>query len=81
MTETASLGISAAAVRARRYRRRRKSGVRCVRIRLSEEVIAALVEDGFLAQDRRDNDAIERAFYELLNAARRAGVSAEARKA
>jgi len=50
--------------------------VRCVRIRLREQAIAALVEDGFLPQDSRDNDAIERAFYALLNAARRAGVTA-----
>jgi hypothetical protein len=62
-------------MRSRRYRQRRKKGVRCARIRLSEQAIAALVEDGFLPRDKRDNDAIERAFYAVLNAARRAGVT------
>ena len=76
MIRTPTQPVSAATARARRYRQRRKNGVRCVRIRLSEQVIAALVEDGFLPQDSRDNDAIERAFYALLNAARRAGVTA-----
>jgi hypothetical protein len=75
MTTTPS-PVSTGAARARRYRQRRKNGVRCVRIRLSEQAIAALVEDGFLPRDKRDNDAIERAFYGLLNAARRAGVTA-----
>jgi hypothetical protein len=68
--------VSAGAARTRRYRQRQKQGVRCARIRLSEQAIAALVEDGFLPRDKRDDDAIERAFYGLLNAARRVGVSA-----
>ena len=76
MTTTPTQPVSTVADRARRYRQRRKNGVRCVRIRLSEQVIAALVEDGFLPQDMRDHAAIERAFYALLNAARRAGVTA-----
>jgi hypothetical protein len=77
MTETTTPPVSAAAMRSRRYRQRRKNGVRCVRIRLSEKAIAALVEDGFLPQDQRDDEAaIECAFYGLLNAARRAGVMA-----
>jgi len=76
MTTTPTSPASTAAARAWRYRRRRKNGVRCARIRLSEQAIAALVQDGFLPQDRRDNEAVERAFYALLNAARRAGAPA-----
>ena len=50
--------------------------MRCVRIRLSEQTIAAFVEDGFLRSDTHEQADIERAFYALLNAARRAGVAA-----
>jgi hypothetical protein len=41
---------TAAAIRARRYRSRKRNGVRCILIRVSEPAIAALVEGGFLAQ-------------------------------
>ena len=68
--------VSTGAARTRRYRERRKRGVRCARIRLSQQAIAALVEDGFLPRDKCDDEAIERALYGLLNAARRAGISA-----
>jgi hypothetical protein len=63
---------SAGALRTRRYRARRRNGVRCFRIRFSEPAIHALVEEGFLRPDEtRDNAAVERSFYELLNAWRR----------
>jgi hypothetical protein len=63
-----------AALRQRRYRARRKDGVRCVRIRVSEPAINALVEGGFLAAGPCQDADIERAIYGLLNAARAAGV-------
>jgi hypothetical protein len=63
---------SAGALRTRRYRARRKNGLRCFRVRFSEPAIQALVEEGFLRQhERSDNAAVERSVYELLNAWRR----------
>lgn len=64
------------AIRARRYRERLKNGVRCVQVRFSKQAIAAMVEGGFLDPDKLAPADIERAFYALLNAARRAGVAA-----
>jgi hypothetical protein len=63
---------SAGALRTRRYRARRRNGVRCFRIRFSEPAIQALVEEGFLRRDETSNNAaIEGWVYELLNAWRR----------
>jgi hypothetical protein len=74
---TPSLG----AIRARRYRDRRKDGIRCARIRFSQQALATLVEGGFLpAAESQDNAAIERAVYGLLNAwHQRAVLSGQAR--
>jgi hypothetical protein len=62
MTMTPTSPVCTGAARARRYRQRRKNGVRCVRIRLSEQTIAAFVEDGFLRSDTHEQADIERAF-------------------
>jgi hypothetical protein len=70
MTTPPTSRVSTGATRARRYCQRRKNAP----ARSGAQAIAAFVEGG-LPQDKRDNDAIERAFYELLNAARCAGVS------
>jgi hypothetical protein len=58
----------------RRYRARRKDGVRCVRIRMSDQALQALVEGGFLAAGRHHDADVERAIYGLLNMAHSAGL-------
>jgi hypothetical protein len=65
------------AMRTRRYRERRKQGVRCcVQIKFTEQAIRAMVESGFLEPSKLGQRDIELGFYALLNAARRAGVTA-----
>jgi hypothetical protein len=65
---------SPGAIRQRRLRDRRKDGVRCVTVRMSEPAIKALVEGGFLAAGPCQDADIEKALYAMLNAARAAGV-------
>jgi len=49
-----------AAERMRAYRTRRRNGLRCVRILLHETEIDALIEKGFLKQERRHHsDAVQ----------------------
>jgi hypothetical protein len=60
--------LSSGAIRAERYRERRKNGTRCVRIRMSEAAIRFLVERGFLAGGRCQDKDIEAAIYGMLNA-------------
>jgi hypothetical protein len=75
MTETETHNPpSPVAIRMRRYRERRKQGVRCVQIKLTDHAIRAMVENGFLEPGRLGQRDIELGFYALLNAARRAGV-------
>ncbi len=64
-------------MRTRRYRKRKKEGIRCARIRMGEAAIRFLVEGSFLAANSRPNVDmdIERAPYALFNAAKNAGVS------
>jgi hypothetical protein len=70
----ATTTLSPGAIRARRYRERKKDSIRCVQIRISPPAIKALVEGGFLAAGPCQDADIERAIYALLNAARAAGV-------
>jgi hypothetical protein len=67
--------MTAGAARARRYRLRKNKGARCVTLRLTDAVFRALVLDGFLAADWRSDRDVERAFFDLYNAARAAGVT------
>ena len=58
---------SAAAERMRRHRERRRDGLRCLTIELRVTEIDALVRNGFLKGDaRNDPYAIEVALYEFL---------------
>ena len=51
----------------RRHRERRREGLRCVTIELRETEIDALVRNGFLKTDaRNDLRSIEMALYEFL---------------
>jgi hypothetical protein len=58
---------SAAAERMRRHRERRREGLRCLTVELREQEIDALVRNGFLKADtRNDPYSIEMALYEFL---------------
>ena len=49
-----------AAERMRAHRKRRRNGLRCVRILLHETEIDSLIEKGILKQERRhDSDAVQ----------------------
>ena len=59
---------SAAALRMRRYRERRRDGLRCMTIELRETEICALIREGLLNNDaRNDLSSIKRAFYAFLD--------------
>ena len=63
----ASATRSAAAERMRRYRERRRDGLRCLTIELRETEIEALARNVFLKTDaRNDLRLIELALYEFL---------------
>jgi hypothetical protein len=65
---TAAPASSGSARRMRRHRARKKQGVRCFQIRVSNETLDVFVRRGYLSQTRRqDPDAIEAAFYALCN--------------
>jgi hypothetical protein len=68
--------MTASAIRSRRYRARKAQRIRCFRLRLRDTVIAALIADGFLPPDWRNDVDVEHAFYALIYAARAAGVTA-----
>jgi hypothetical protein len=74
MDASTSATLSPDAIRAKRYRDRRKEGIRCIRIRISPQAVKALTDLGWLSACRDTDADIERAFYALLNAAHRAGV-------
>jgi hypothetical protein len=59
---------SAAALRMRRHRERRKDGLQCVIIELRETEVTALIRKGFLKEDvRNDRRAVKSAFYGFLD--------------
>jgi hypothetical protein len=59
---------SAAALRMRRHRERRRDGLRCLTIELRETEVAELVRQGFLQKDaRNDPQALSNAFYRFLD--------------
>jgi hypothetical protein len=61
---------TAAAERMRRHRQRRRDGLRCLIIELRETEIDALISDGLLAaEDRQDYDSLQSAFYSFLDGA------------
>ena len=63
-----TLAISAAALRMRLHRKRRKVGLRCVTIELRETEVTALIRTGFLREDMRNNlRAVKSAFYGFLD--------------
>jgi 3'-phosphoadenosine 5'-phosphosulfate sulfotransferase (PAPS reductase)/FAD synthetase len=71
---------STGAARAKRYRERKKDGTWCVRIRMTEPAAKALAEMGFMSQGQLKDADVERAIYGLLNAARKAGLTATAER-
>ena len=65
---TTATTISAAAKRMRLHRERRSLGLRCLTIMVQETEIDALVREGFLNSDtRNDPNAICAALYELFD--------------
>lgn len=56
------------AIRSKRYRSRRKAGVRVVRIRVSAELLRALQDHGFLPAGQSGAVEIEAAVYAMANA-------------
>jgi hypothetical protein len=65
---TAPVTRTAAAERMRRYRQRRRDGLRCLMIELRETEIDALISNGLLAaEDRQDYDSLQSAFYSFLD--------------
>ena len=66
--DSRSTALSAAALRMRRHRERRRDGLRCLTIELRETEIDALIRKGFLKTDtRNDTSAIIDALYALLD--------------
>lgn len=68
-SETASSSPSSpAALRMRRFRERRRDGLRCVTIELRETEVTALIRKGLLRDEaRNDLPAVTRAFYGFLD--------------
>ena len=61
---------SAAAERMRRHRQRRRDGLRCFMIELRETEIDALIRQGLLeAENRNDCDSVQSALYAFLDRA------------
>jgi hypothetical protein len=59
---------SAAALRMRRHRERRRDGLRCMTIELRETEVRALIWKGFLSEGaRNDRRAVISAFYRFLD--------------
>jgi hypothetical protein len=55
-------GSRSSTERSRRYRQRRRQGMRCISVDLDEPKLAALVASGYLAQEERaDGVAIKKA--------------------
>jgi hypothetical protein len=67
-TVTAPSPPSASALRMRRFRERRRDGLRCMTIELRETEITALIRKGLLKEDvRSDLRAVKTAFYGFLD--------------
>jgi len=65
---TASATRSAASERMRRYRERRREGLRCLMILLRETEVDALIRQGLLNPVmRNDPRAVRKAFYAFLD--------------
>jgi len=61
---------SAAAERMRRHRQRRRDGLRCLMIELRETEVDALIRQGLLAAESRDDyDSVQSALYAFLDRA------------
>jgi hypothetical protein len=61
---------SAAAKRMRRYRQRRRDGLRCLMIELRETEIDTLIRNGLLAaESRHDYESVQSALYAFLDRA------------
>jgi hypothetical protein len=59
---------TAAAERMRRHRQRRRDGLRCLIIELRETEIDALIRNGLLQpENRQDYDSLQSAFYAFLD--------------
>ena len=64
----AAPALSAAALRMRRHRERRRDGLRCMTIELRETEVAVLIRKGLLKEDARDDlQAVKIAFYGFLD--------------
>ena len=60
-------GLSPAAERMRRYRERRRQGLRCLWVELHEDELDALTQHGLLdPKARNDDDAVADALYAHL---------------
>ena len=73
-TETDKAGplrsSSAAALRMRRHRERRRDGLRCLTIELRETEVDTLIRKGLLSDDaRNDLQAVRNALYRFLDRA------------
>ena len=65
--DLAQAAPSAAALRMRRHRERRRDGLRCMTIELRETEIDALIRRGLLEVDaRNDLQSVRKAFYYFL---------------
>jgi hypothetical protein len=68
--DSRSTALSAAALRMRRHRDRRRDGLRCLTIELRETEVTALIRKRFLAENARDDRrAVLSAFYGFLDGA------------
>ena len=68
MKRNDSTAPSAAALRMRRHRERRRGGLRCMAIELRETEVEALIRIGLLRDDaRNDHRAVKSAFYSFLD--------------
>jgi hypothetical protein len=68
--ETKVEGLTPAAARMRRYRKRRRDKFRCLTIELHETEIEALIRKGILAREmRNDTIAIIKALYAYFDRA------------
>jgi hypothetical protein len=63
----AAPALSAAALRMRRHRERRRKALRCLMIELRDTQVTALIRKGFLKEDVRNPQAVKSAFYGFLD--------------
>jgi hypothetical protein len=68
MSDSVNVTPTPAAVRMRRYRGRRRDGLRCLTIELRETEVAELINRGFLRPDaRKEQTAVLDALYAFLD--------------